>query len=81
MVQEYDAMKQHPVGQEPAMVALASGEQEITVYQGDFNELHRVLPKKPVVAVIDLFEKENRIAVDRIKEKWLEHVTGEVFIP
>jgi hypothetical protein len=81
MVKEYEAMKQHPVGHEPTQVAVASGEQEIIVYQGDFNELYRVLPKKPVLAVIDLFEKENRVAADRIKRNWMEHVAGEVFIP
>jgi hypothetical protein len=80
-LRDYDMMKQRPVAGEPVRVAEATGGQDIVVYHGDFNELYRVLPEEPVLAVIDLFEKEDREAVGRIQEKWREHVAGEVFIP
>lgn len=80
-LRDYDTMKRQPVGGEPVRVAEATGGQDIVVYHGDFNELYRVLPAEPVLAVIDLFEKRDRQVVGGITEKWRAHVAGEVFIP
>ena len=45
-------------------------------------ELPSILPQgaSPVTA-LDLFDKKDRAATDRIRHDWLERVGGEIFIP
>ncbi|MEN6609639.1 MAG: hypothetical protein ABFC24_02255 [Methanoregulaceae archaeon] len=77
----YDQMKKNPVLKNPELVADTTGPQTIIVYQGDFRELYRVIPKKPVMTVLDIFRKDNAEVVWRIKKEWQDRVPGEVFIP
>ncbi|HTY14445.1 MAG TPA: hypothetical protein VMC42_01950 [Methanoregulaceae archaeon] len=77
----YRDMEAVPVREEPLLVAETEGKQIITVYQGDFNRLWQVLPDEPVLAVLDLFDKENKQLINRVMSGWREHVSGEVFIP
>jgi hypothetical protein len=78
---EYAKMAEYPVGVEPVLVAETNGAQEIRVYQGDFRKLHQVIPKVPVLAVIDLFDKSDRVASGRVIREWMGQVNGEAFIP
>lgn len=74
-------MREHPVREDPVLVAEATGEQSIRVYHGDFRQLWKVLPEEPVCAVLDLFEKsDTRMTGEAIRE-WKSRVPGEVFIP
>lgn len=77
----YDGLRERPVGKDPVRIAEASGEQVITVYQGDCRELWKVLPQEPLCAVLDLFEKSDKEAIDRFLHEWQSRVPGEVFIP
>jgi NADPH-dependent ferric siderophore reductase len=79
--QEQD-MRRHPVVREPIKIAETEGEQTIEVYQGDFRRLHTVLPlDPPPITVLDLFDKSNTPALNRILDDWKKDVGGEVFIP
>ena len=40
-------MAEHPVGEEPVLIAEAEGEQELRVYQGDLHRLPQVVPTRP----------------------------------
>lgn len=77
----YDEMVNHPVLKDPELIAETTGPQTITVYQGDLHDLYRVIPKKPVMAVLDIFRKDNADVARRIKKEWQARVAGEVFIP
>ncbi len=75
-------MAKHPVVREPIKIAETEGDQVIEVYQGDFRELPSVLPMKiPPVTALDLFEKKDVPAMEKIRKEWLDRVGGEVFIP
>ncbi len=71
----------HPVGRDPVKVAEASGGQSIAVYHGDFRQLWKVLPREPVCAVLDLFEKSDTRMTEAAMKEWQSRVPGEVFIP
>ena len=79
--EQFDEMRRHPVVKEPIKIAETEGDQSIEVYQGDFRLLHTVLPAPPVLSVIDLFDKKNRDANERIIREWKEKTGGEAFIP
>ncbi len=81
MLTDYESMKKEPVGTKPKPVAATEGQQEIMVYQGDFRKLYQVLPAQPVLAALDVFEKEDKRATGFALQHWYEHVTGEAFIP
>jgi hypothetical protein len=81
MLSTYHAMEEHPIGGEPVRVAEASGEQSITVYQGNLRELWKVLPPVPVCAILDLFDKSDKTSMSQVLEEWRSLVPGEVFIP
>jgi len=81
ILKTYDEMKKNPVRIVPERIAETAGPQTVSVYQGDLHELYQVIPKKPVLAAIDLFRKDDAAAVQRIKKEWQDHVAGEVFIP
>ena len=81
MYREYDEIMKSPVGREPLLIAGTRGAQSISVYQGDLRELYRVLPAEPVLAVLDLFNKEDTVRSTQVMQAWKSHVTGEVFIP
>jgi hypothetical protein len=78
---EYPVMAAHPTGGEPVLIAETEGAQEIRVYQGDFQKLHQVIPKVPVLAVIDLFDKSDRVASGMVLRDWMTKLNGEAFIP
>jgi hypothetical protein len=78
---EYPLMAEHPVGEEPVLIAEAEGEQELRVYQGDLHRLPQVVPHVPVLAVIDLFDKSDRGASGVLLREWMAQVNGEAFIP
>jgi hypothetical protein len=78
---DYRKMEETPVIREPRLIAETEGEQEIRVYQGDFRELHTILPAVPVLAALDIFEKRVPEATERALREWREHVAGEAFIP
>lgn len=77
----YQAMAEHPVGEAPVLIAETEGEQEIRVYQGDFRQLHQVIPDVWVLAVIDLFDKSDTAATGAVLREWMGKVNGEAFIP
>ena len=77
----YERMRRRPIGREPVRIAEASGEQEITVYHGDYRELWKVLPEGPVCAVLDLFDKSDRTGLEEVLREWRRHTPGEAFIP
>ena len=78
---DYEEMKQRPVEREPRLIAETTGEQSIEVYQGDFRQLHTVLPADVDLSVIDIFEKRDRELTRRVADEWRSRVGGEVFIP
>jgi len=75
-------MQKHPVMKEPIKIAETTGQQIIEVYQGDFHNLHTVLPpgSNPVTA-LDIFDKNNQTAIQEFRHEWLKRVGGEIFIP
>ncbi|MEM2124740.1 MAG: hypothetical protein QXL43_05375 [Methanolinea sp.] len=77
----YDEMRRRRVSREPVAVAEAAGERTISVFFGDYRELYRVLPREPVCAVIDLFDKSDAEANRRVIAEWRGKVPGDVFIP
>lgn len=77
----YQPLAGHPVGGDPFLVAETEGEQEIRVYHGDFRQLHQVIPDTLVLAAIDLFDKSDPAANDRVLREWMGKVNGEAFIP
>ncbi|HPC54545.1 MAG TPA: hypothetical protein P5029_03240 [Methanolinea sp.] len=77
----YDEMKARQVSREPVLVAETEGEQDVSVFFGDYRELWKVLPPGPVCAVLDLFDKSDMEANRRIMKEWRDRVPGEVFIP
>ncbi|NYT07246.1 MAG: hypothetical protein GKC05_03185 [Methanomicrobiales archaeon] len=78
---DYRKMEEMPVIRKPRLIAETEGEQEIRVYQGDFRELHTILPPVPVLAALDIFEKRIPEASEKALEEWRKHVNGEAFIP
>ncbi|HOB59375.1 MAG TPA: hypothetical protein PKZ57_01600 [Methanoregulaceae archaeon] len=77
----YADMSKHPVGRKPVLIAETEGVQQIQIFQADLHSLHQVLPKEPVLAVIDLFDKSDRAAMGLMIRDWTRHVNGEAFIP
>jgi hypothetical protein len=80
--EQIEDMAKHPFIREPVKIAETDGGQVIEVYQGDFRELPAIFPAgiSPVTA-LDLFDKHDRAATDRIRHDWLAQVGGEIFIP
>ena len=78
---DYGKMAEVPVARKPQLIAETEGDQDIRVYQGDFRELHTLLPEKPVLAALDIFEKRDPAASAAALQVWREHVIGEAFIP
>lgn len=78
---DYGKMAETPVAREPRPIAETDGEQEIRVYQGDYRELHALLPGVPVLAALDIFEKHDPAASAEVLRIWQEKVAGEAFIP
>ncbi|MDD1707018.1 MAG: hypothetical protein LUO81_02340 [Methanoregulaceae archaeon] len=81
ILEDYREMEKTPVVREPKLIAKTTGKQEILVYQGDFRELYRVLTREPVLAVLDLFAKQDPGATEEVMQLWHKLVTGEAFIP
>jgi hypothetical protein len=81
ILMDYDAMAAVPVRRQQVRIAETGGDQDITVYQGDYNHLADMLTGERVLAVLDLFEKSDRAASNRILSNWRSKVSGEVFIP
>jgi hypothetical protein len=79
--EQLEDMQKHPVAKDPVKIAETEGEQVIEVYQGDFRQLHKVLPAGTELTAIDLFDKQNKEKIQRIQQEWREKVGGEVFIP
>jgi len=75
-------MAKVPVRRTPEKIAETEGDQRIEVYQGDFHELPSVLVQdsSPLTA-LDLFQKSDRVAIERITRDWYERVGGALFIP
>lgn len=70
------------VGSEPVLVAEASGDQHIAVYQGDFDRLPPVLPgASRRLAALDIFGKEEREAQTAALDRWKRAGGGKAFIP
>lgn len=78
---DYGKMAETPVIREPRIIAETEGKQEIRVYQGDYRELHTLLPGIPVLAALDIFEKHDPKASAEVLRVWREKVVGEAFIP
>ncbi len=73
---------EHPTGHEPVKIADTEGEQVIEVYHGDLRELKRVIPQgSNPVTVIDVFDKRDRGAVEKMSADWLSRVGGVAFVP
>ncbi|MCX6686984.1 MAG: hypothetical protein NT112_01150, partial [Methanoregula sp.] len=79
--EQYDDMQKHPVAKDPLKIAETGGDQVIEVYQGDYRQLYRVLPAGSPVTALDLFDKNDRQALDAIQKDWQARVGGDVFIP
>jgi hypothetical protein len=80
--EQIEDMAKHPVVREPVKIAETEGDQVIEVYQGDFRELPAILPRNAsTVTALDLFDKKDLAATERIRQDWLERVGGEIFIP
>jgi len=75
-------MEKHPVTRDPILIAETQGTQIVEIYQGDFRQLHTVLsPGLSPMTVIDLFNKADLPATEKIRREWQKTVGGEVFIP
>jgi hypothetical protein len=82
LLEPYESLMAHPLVTETKKIAQGRGEQRMEVYQGDFRSLHTIVPQDArVLSAIDLFEKENPDANERILKEWRERAGGEVFIP
>ncbi len=75
-------MQKHPVSRDQIRIAETDGDQSIEIYQGDFRSLPEVIPpgSSPLTA-LDIFDKNNPRALQKIREEWAGKVGGEVFIP
>ncbi|MCK9580725.1 MAG: hypothetical protein M0Q92_09790 [Methanoregula sp.] len=80
--EQIDDMQKHPVSRNPIKIAETTGEQIIEVYQGDFHTLFDVIPpgSAPVTA-LDIFDKTDHVALQKIRQEWILNVGGEVFVP
>ena len=80
--EQMEDMQKHPVTKNPIKIAETEGEQVIEVYQGDFRRLYTVIPpgSSPVTA-LDLFDKKDKLALQRIEREWKEKTGGDVFVP
>jgi len=80
--EQLEDIQNHPVTRDPIKIAETEGKQVIEVYQGDFHRLSTVLvPGSSPTSALDLFEKKDFNAIQKIKQDWLNRVGGEVFIP
>ncbi|ACL17859.1 hypothetical protein [Methanosphaerula palustris] len=71
-----------PIRRDPLLVAEGTGDlHQVSVYQGDLLRLHQVIGPRPVLAVLDLFHKEDLYQTRQILSEWNAHVRGEIFIP
>jgi uncharacterized UPF0146 family protein len=77
-----DDMIKHPIMKTPIKIAETEGEQIIEVYQGDFRQLHSVIPphSSPVTA-IDIFDKKDAVGIQKMKKEWEERIGGDIFVP
>jgi hypothetical protein len=80
--EQMEDMQKHPVMKNPIKIAETEGEQFIEIYQGDFRQLHLVIPPKSTpVTALDLFDKKDTLALQRIRYEWMEKIGGDLFIP
>ncbi len=79
--EQFEEMQMHPVAKDPIRIAETEGDQVIEVYQGDFRLLRHVLPERPALSAIDLFDKKDRDATATVIKEWQENVGGIAFIP
>ena len=80
--EQLEDIQNHPVTRDPIKIADTEGEQVIEVYQGDFHRLHSILlPGSSPLSALDLFEKNDFNAIQKMKQEWLDQVGGDVFIP
>jgi hypothetical protein len=79
--EQFEEMQMHPVAKDPIMIAETEGDQNIEVYQGDFRQLHHVLPLKPAVTVLDIFDKKDTGKTAAVVREWREKAGGEAFVP
>ncbi|MCX6688601.1 MAG: hypothetical protein NTZ39_02745 [Methanoregula sp.] len=80
--EQLEDMEKHPVTRDPIKIAETTGAQSIEIYQGDFRLLHTVLsPDKSPLTALDLFNKSDLPATEKIRREWQKNVGGEVFIP
>jgi hypothetical protein len=80
--EQMEDMVKHPVMKNPIKIAETEGEQIIEVYQGDFRQLHSVIPPQSLpVTAIDIFDKGDSSGIQKIKKEWGENVGGDLFIP
>lgn len=80
--EQIDDLQRHPVNHDQIKIAQADGEQIIEVYQGDFHALPEIIPSgtAPMTA-LDLFNKKDHVALQKIQQEWIKSVGGEVFVP
>ncbi|MDD1674491.1 MAG: hypothetical protein LUQ13_02485 [Methanomicrobiales archaeon] len=82
LAEPYTSLAERPLVQETKKIAESTGEQQIEVFQGDFRNLQRIVPRDlRVLSAIDLFQKEDPDTNERILKEWRDNVGGEVFIP
>lgn len=80
--EQLEEMQTHPVTRDPIKIAETYGEQSVEIYQGDFRLLYTVLsPGLAPVTALDLFDKSDSVATEKIQREWKEKVGGDVFIP
>ena len=80
--EQLEEMQTHPVTRDPIKIAETYGEQSVEIYQGDFRLLHTVLsPGLAPMTALDLFDKSDSVATEKIQREWKEKVGGDVFIP
>lgn len=81
ILRTYDELRQRPVAGEPILIADTEGVQQIEVYHGDLRMLAPLLQGKADLAVLDLFEKNEREKTRRLTTLWTSTAGGDVFIP
>ena len=80
--EQIDDMQKHPVSREQIKIAETEGEQIIEVYQGDFHNLPTVIPSNSApTTALDIFDKKDSAALQKIQKEWITRVGGDVFVP
>ena len=80
--EQINDMQKHPVSREQIKIAETEGEQVIEVYQGDFHNLPKIIPPNSLpMTTLDIFNKNDHAALQKIRVEWMENVGGDVFVP